>query len=135
MNRKFSILAILVIFAVPMILYYGFKATPDKNSVSLAQAIGSKPVVIDFSSQLCLECKELAKTLDPIEKNYTNKIVFKKVIINTATPEEEALMKKYKVTVVPTLVFLDKKGNVYKRTEGALPKQELEGYLNQLSKQ
>ena len=43
-------------------------------------------------------------------------------------------MKKYNVRVVPTLVFINKKGQVIKVTEGAIPKQEIEGYLNSIIK-
>ena len=132
MNRKINILVIILIFIVPVVLYYSFKTAPNLNSVSMAQVIGTKPVVLDFSSQMCMECKELAKNLEPVEKGYKDKIVFKKIIVNSASAEDQKLMNKYNVNVVPTLVFLDKNGKVVRKTEGNLSKEELKGYLNQL---
>jgi len=43
-------------------------------------------------------------------------------------------MKKYNVRVVPTLVFINKNGQVVKVTEGAIPKEEIERYIDSIIK-
>jgi len=129
MGKHFNLIAILAIFIVPVIMYYSLhSSTQDTASI----ATGIKPTVIDFSSEMCLECKELKKVMDQVEPKYDKKIVFKKIMITSANAEDQKLVKKYGVKVVPTLVYLDKNGKVLKKTEGALTKTELERNFNRL---
>lgn len=132
MRKNNSFFIIFSVIAIPLILYFAFKPSSSDNSANLAQAIGSKPVVLDFSSEMCLECKEFSQILQPEEKKYSNKIFFKNIIINSDDKETKELLKKYNVKVVPTLVFIDKQGKVVRTTEGSIPKSTLENYLNQL---
>jgi len=128
---------IFIIFAIlvfPVVLYYAMKsASAEDPQMTGAAVTANKPQVIDFSSELCLECKHLKAVLDPLEPKYSDKIIFRKIMVNSASPEEQKLMKKYNVSVVPTLVFLNRQGKVVRVTEGSMPKNELEGYLKKLS--
>lgn len=133
MRKNNSFFIIFSIIAIPLILYFAFKPASGDNIANLDQAIGTKPVVIDFSSELCLECKELNKVLTPEEKKYSSKIYFKKLTINSDDKETKDLIKKYNVKVVPTLVFINKQGKVVRTTQGCLPASTLENYLNQLT--
>lgn len=134
MSKYKNILIIFAILIVPVILYYNVKSNSAEKTISIKQMFAAKkPVVLDFSSPLCMECKELNKVLIPTEEKYKDKIIFRKISIDTINPEETQLMKKYNVNVVPTLVFLDKKGNIINRTEGRLTQTQLEGYLNKLT--
>jgi thiol:disulfide interchange protein len=69
----------------------------------------------------------------PVEQKYKNKVAFVDIDVANRTPETQALMRKYNVRVVPTLVFINKQGQVVKVTEGSMPKQQLEGYLDSIS--
>jgi thioredoxin-like negative regulator of GroEL len=129
MKKHFNLTLILAIFIIPVVMYYSFRST-DTDTISIAKGI--KPTVIDFSSEMCLECKELKKVLDQVEPKYCTKIIFKKILVNSANKEEKVLIKKYGVNVVPTLVYLDKNGNLVKKTEGSLTKEELERNLNRI---
>ncbi|OGI19881.1 MAG: hypothetical protein A2287_01840 [Candidatus Melainabacteria bacterium RIFOXYA12_FULL_32_12] len=133
MNKYKNFLVITLIIIVPVILYYAFKSGSVDNPINIAQAFTSKkPVVLDFSSELCLECKELDKVLKPAIEKYNDKIVFEKIPINSNNPDYEKLIEEHGVNVVPTLVFIDKKGKTIQITEGSLTKEELERYLNKL---
>ncbi|OGH96969.1 MAG: hypothetical protein A2104_04470 [Candidatus Melainabacteria bacterium GWF2_32_7] len=133
MNKYKNFLVITLIIIVPVILYYAFKSGSVDNPINIAQAFTSKkPVVLDFSSELCLECKELDKVLKPAIEKYNNKIIFEKIPINSNNPDYEKLIEEHGVNVVPTLVFIDKKGKTIQITEGSLTKEELERYLNKL---
>lgn len=134
MNRKSSLLVILLIFALPVLLYYVTKS-PKENSASAALAeAANKPKVLHFSQVMCSECRKLEGIMKPVEEEYKNKVVFVHIDVANRTPETTALMQKHKVRVVPTLVFVNKKGQVIKTTEGAIPKEELERYLDSISK-
>ncbi|MDD3012669.1 MAG: thioredoxin family protein [Candidatus Gastranaerophilales bacterium] len=129
MKKHMNLAIIVAIFIIPIMLYYSFKST-DQDTASIAT--GLRPTVIDFSSEMCMECRELKKVMDQVEPKYDKKIIFKKIMINSASSEDQKLVKKYEVKVVPTLVYLDKNGKVIKKTEGALPKEELERNFNRL---
>ncbi|MFH0703011.1 MAG: thioredoxin family protein [bacterium] len=128
MKKNKNLLIILLIFILPLALFY-FKAFWSEEYVSVAQVFGSKPIVLDFGSEMCLECKELDKVMNPVKAKYKDKIVFKKISVNSYDPETEQLIKEYGVNVVPTLVFINKEGKQVKTVEGCLPQYELESYL------
>jgi thioredoxin-related protein len=129
MKKNFNLVIILAIFIIPVVLYYTFKST---NQDTASIATGIRPTVMDFSSEMCLECKELKKVMDKVEPKYSKKIIFKKIMINSTNSEDQKLVKKYGVNVVPTLVYLDNNGNIVTKTEGALKKVDLERNFNRL---
>lgn len=133
-NKNRNLFIILSILIIPLAMYFVLKTSAEENLGSFAEASASKPVVLDFTSPLCLECKELKKVLEPAEKKYHDKITFKKINVNSTAGNTQSLVKKYNVNVVPTMVFLNKEGKVVKRTEGSMPKAELESYLDKLVK-
>lgn len=129
MRKHFNLAIIIAIFVIPVVLYYSLNST---NQDMASIATGIRPSVIDFSSEMCLECKQLKKVMDQVEPKYSQKINFKKVMVNSAKSEDQALVKKYGVNVVPTLIYLDKNGKQVNKTEGALTKEELERNFNRL---
>lgn len=134
MNRKSSLLVIILIFALPVMLYYVLKAPKENlSSAALAEA-ANQPKVLHFSQTMCSECKKLEGYYVPIKQKYQGKVVFIEIDVANGASETQTLMQKYNVRVVPTLVFINKNGKVIKVTEGAIPQEELEGYLNSISK-
>lgn len=135
MNRKSSLLIIILVFALPVLLYYATRS--HREGISTASSVAeaaNKPKVLHFSQQMCSECRTLEGIMQPVENEYKNQVVFVHIDVSDRQPANEALIQKYKVRVVPTLVFINKNGKVIKRTEGSMPKEELEGYLNSIIK-
>jgi len=135
MNRKSSLLIVLLIFALPVLLYYAIKGPNKENSsmAALAEA-ANQPKVLHFSQTMCSECKKLEGYYGQVKQKYQGKVVFVEIDVADGTPATQSLMKKYNVKVVPTLVFINKNNQVVKVTEGAIPQAELEGYLNSINK-
>lgn len=133
MNNKINLLIILAIFILPIILYHSYSSSNNEAYMNEAKAVMSKPKVMDFSSELCYECKELDKAMKPLEPKYKDKIIFKKIYINTKSAESQKMIKKYAINVVPTLVFINKEGKVVRKVEGSISQQKLEGYLKSLA--
>ncbi len=131
MNKKLNLVIILVILAVPALMYHFAKA-PSENNASIAIAGINKPVLLQFSSLMCHDCKKLEKEIQPLKIKYQDKVVFRKINVSNRTAEVNQLIKKYNVNVVPTLVFIDKNGTTIKITEGYLPKIKLETYLDRM---
>ena len=131
MKQKISLYVMALIMILPLAVYAIFKAPQD--SAALAASDG-KPVVVEFSSPMCSECIKLKKVLDIVEPQYSDKVVFNKI---NAARLDRATMKqveKYEVKVVPTTVFLDKKGNVVAKTEGAMAQETFTRQLDELLK-
>ncbi|MBN1153386.1 thioredoxin fold domain-containing protein [candidate division KSB1 bacterium] len=84
------------------------------NGQSIEQLlVDDKPVIIDFYADWCAPCKEMdSKTFsndEIIEKAKTFTMV--KVDLTSYKEETNTFKNKYKVTGMPTFVFLDEKGD------------------------
>lgn len=118
----------LAILILPMVTYFVLDKThADKTSFE-AQAAG-KPAVIKFASTMCLDCKRLGTVFNEVMPKYEGQVAYEQINAQANDKRTDALIKKYNVTVVPTVVFLKKDGTVYKRTEGFYDKNQLETYL------
>jgi thiol:disulfide interchange protein DsbD len=103
-----------VAFAIPKQEAPGVKWDKyDAKKIAEARAAG-KPVVIDFSADWCLPCKELD------EKTFTDpKVIaeldrFVRVKADLTMPDDattKALTAQYQVVGVPTILFLDAQGS------------------------
>ncbi len=125
----------LAILIIPMASYYVLdKMNADKTGFE-AQASYNKPVVIKFYSSMCLDCKKLETVMKEVMPKYADKVTYQNINGQSSDKASEALVQKYNVNLVPTMVFIKKDGSTYKRTEGCLSRQELESILDGLLKQ
>lgn len=87
------------------------------------------PVLVDFVADWCGPCKLIAPFIDWASQDYKGKLkVFK--IDHDANPQ---LVEKYKVYGLPTLIlFKDGQEVSGSRREGAITKDKLKVYLDQL---
>lgn len=80
------------------------------------------PVVVDFSASWCGPCKQMHPIFDKLARKYHGKVRFIYVDVDKA-PQ---LAKQYGIEAVPTLLFVDTKGQI-NRQIGALSEEALEG--------
>lgn len=130
MKQKLSIVAILLIMALPITFYSIFKAPQNYNTA--AQAAVDKPMVIEFSAPLCSECLKLKKVLEVVEPEYTEKVTFQKISTQVQDKNVSDKIQKYSVRVVPTTIFVDKNGNIVKKHEGSMSPEYLKKSLDEL---
>ncbi len=122
MNKK-SLFTILVILILPVLAFFGL--TFNKDTSIIAQATG-KPQIIKFSSTMCLECKEVEKVFKELMPKYEDKVEYTEIIVDNRNDMKNALIKKYRVTLVPTIIMLHSDGTQAKRIESSLPADEME---------
>jgi len=127
MNKNVAI--ILLVLILPVVAYFLLDKT---QAVSTSNIDTNKPTVIKFTSDMCSECQKLDEIFPTVFPKYSKKINLVKVQVQKRTKENQDLINKYNVTLVPTMVFLKGNGKVLLRTEGSMPAQELEKHLKDL---
>ncbi len=124
----FSTTVVLLSLTKPEYLSPAFSENPDQKTASLtiwtpyseaalaAAVAESKPVLLDFYADWCGACHELE------EKTYTQSEFieiskqFKLIKFDATedTPENQKILKKYGVQGLPTVLFINRKGDLLK---------------------
>ena len=91
--------------------------TPAKPSVAK---------VLDFSATWCGPCRQLAPTIETLEKEYAGKVVFEKIDVD----QNSELAGKYGIEAIPTLVYLDALGQEIERTTGIVSETDIRRILD-----
>ena len=127
MNK--NILVILLIFLLPLGLYWGL--TKDKKITVVPSIAFSGPEIIKFSSPMCYECQELDKIFNEIYPGFANKISLRKIDVTNNDKITKELIKNYDVKLVPTCIFKNEEGNIIRKTEGSIQPKILENYMKE----
>lgn len=138
--RKNIIVAALVLI-VPLAAFWllnNANTTTAKTNVEVPKqeqvkevAIG-KPQVLKFTSTMCLDCQTMNKLFKEVFPKYQDKIVMTEISVQDGKAFTNEQIKKYNVTLVPTMIFIDSENNQVQRIEGAIEKEVLENYLKEL---
>jgi thioredoxin 1 len=100
------------------------------NEASFEKAVLQSPVptIVDFWASWCGPSKMIAPLLDEIAREEEGRVRITKVNID----DEPALMQRYGVRAVPTLLFF-KNGELKEQVVGGLPKKAIVDRLNKLA--
>jgi thiol:disulfide interchange protein DsbD len=102
------------------------------NPAMLASAAESRrPVLIDFSADWCIPCREMDHStfVDPAVVREAARFVRMKANLTAQDKTNEALMSKYEIQGVPTTLMINSSGTVKRRKVGYVGPQE---YLSDL---
>ncbi len=127
MNK--NIIWILLIFLVPLAVYWGLTR---EDAASLPAIATTGDEVIKFSSPMCSECQDLEKVFEEVFPKYNDKVSLTKIDVSKSDKNCKALIKEYKVTLVPTTVFKNQDGKITRRIEGTMQSKILDNYLAEL---
>lgn len=128
--NKFNTILILAIFLCPLALYSVMSHLGYHGNVSNAE--GVKPKMVMITSTMCSECVKMKKVLEKVQPSYQKNISFERYDANS--PGAKPYIDKYNITLVPTLIFFERDGSLYKKIEGGIPQDVLENYLKELKK-
>jgi len=100
------------------------------NEASFEKAVLQSPipVLVDFWAPWCGPCKMIAPLLDEIARENEGRFRVAKVNID----DEQALMQRFNVNAVPTLLFFSG-GELKDQLRGGAPKQAIIEMLNNLA--
>jgi len=95
---------------------------PKPEPEKVAQKPKDLPKMWDFGSTNCMPCKTMKEILDPMIVDYKGKVDIR--IINVY--EETELTKQFRISVIPTQVFIDAAGRELFRHIGVYPRDSIE---------
>jgi len=111
----FVIIAVITGVIVGIVL--GTSGGASENSNGGGGSSTAKPTLMDIGSTSCIPCQQLQPVLENLRSDYGNKVNVKFYDAwNTTTGANMAT--KYKVTNIPTLIFLDANGKEVARMTG-----------------
>ncbi len=98
--------------------------TPKKTEKTDAQ-IKPEITFVELGSVSCIPCKKMQPVMEAIEKKYGDQI---KVIFHDVW-KDESKAEEFKVSTIPTQVFLDKDGKEIHRHVGFYPEAAIDKFL------
>lgn len=130
--KKWLLICFILFF--PMGLYAVMSNNHQDNAAFESQIVHAqgKPCVYKFASTMCKDCIELEKILNTLTPEYSDKINFVYYNVDKNDKKVKAMIKKYGLTVVPSMIFVDENGNEKLKIEGLVSREELEKQLKAL---
>jgi thiol:disulfide interchange protein DsbD len=134
-----SALGVVAIAALIFLLYP--RKTPEKlrfepfNSQLLASATEArKPVLIDFSADWCIPCREMEHStfIDPSVVSEAKRFVRMKANLTAQDKKTQELTGKFEIQGVPTTMLIDSAGKVTQRKVGYIGPSEMLSDLRQV---
>lgn len=127
MNKNTIIL--LLIFVLPLITYF-YVSKNNESTVTVSNI--TKPKIIKFTSTLCGECQRMDTVIKEVYPKYQKDIELISVPVQNQTEYNQEMISKYNVTLVPTIVLLNKNQHIQKRIEGYIDRTTFDNYLREI---
>ncbi len=121
-NVILALIAALVLSTLP------HSAAAEDNRLVMAARAGLHPVVVDFGKGQCTQCIKQGEAIEALRGELGEEVGFEFVHVI----KEAALTGEYQVFMIPTLVFLDERGDEVYRYVGLLDAAALREKINEL---
>ncbi len=125
-----NIITIALIFVLPLTAYFIMNGNSDGITASAKD--NGHPNIIVFTSAMCMDCKKMKSLLNEVEPVYNSKVNFTHINALDNNKQVKEQIRKYNITLVPTLVYTDENGNPKNKTEGYIEKEQLISKIEEL---
>jgi thioredoxin 1 len=115
-----------VIIVLSILLLIGVLSAAEKTITKSKAKVKPLVTFVELGSVSCIPCKQMKPVMAEIEKEYGDKI---EVIFHDVNKDRQ-MASKYKIKLIPTQVFLDKKGKEFFRHEGFFPASEIKKLID-----
>ncbi len=116
-----------ITFVLALLIVAGCAPRQTPAPAAQAQAQPETPTNLpklwDFWATWCPPCKQLTPIVEALASEYAGKIEIKSINVD----ENRDLAQKFEIKAIPTLVFLDAKGNELSRIVGLVPRDTIVG--------
>lgn len=119
----------LVYLLIPRPVAPQLSFTPYSQKVLAEAAAEGRPILLDFSADWCIPCHEMENTTfrDPAVLKAASRFVRVRADLTAQNKRNQTIISKFDIMGVPTVVLIDSKGQIRKRTVGYVgPEQMLE---------
>lgn len=99
----------------------------ESQAKSSKKAVKPKVTFIELGSVRCIPCRKMQPVMKSIEKKYGKQV--KVIFYDVWTEKSKIKAREYNIKLIPTQVFLDKKGKEFFRHEGFYPESEIDKLL------
>lgn len=127
MNKNTIVLAL--VFVLPLVTYFYMSNRCESNATISGT---TKPKIIKFTSNLCGECQRMDGVIKEVYPKYKESIELVSIPVQVQNEYNNDMVSKYQVTLVPTIILLNKNQSIQKRIEGYLDSNTFEKYLKEL---
>lgn len=116
-----ALVLVLLAIAVVVVVKATTTAAPAASPTPAPMTNAPLPKLVDLGSTTCIPCKEMAPILEELRQEYKGQVEveFINVSDNVAAADE------YRISVIPTQIFLDADGKEVFRHEGFFPKADI----------
>lgn len=126
-----SALGVVSVIAFVVLLYPRHSSEPLRFEPFTSELLASaaeqrKPVLIDFSAEWCIPCREMEHStfIDPSVVTESKRFVRMKANLTAQDQRTEELTSKYEIQGVPTTMLIDSAGKVKERKVGYIGPRE-----------
>ncbi len=113
-------------------MFSGIKPVTSEDIKAIYPEMAGKPLLIEFRSKYCLDCKRMAPVLEGLFPHYPN-MQTRVYDIKTDRKKNRAVFEAFQPSIVPILVFVRFDGTIQNILYGFHPKADLKGELDLLN--
>ena len=114
---RFSIIGFIILVVIGIVVFKQIQK-PKSNFTENQSGL---PKMLELGSTTCVPCKMMLPIVEELKSKYEGKILFEFIDV-IENPNE---IKKYKINVIPTQIFLNEKNVEFFRHTGFFSKDDI----------
>jgi thioredoxin 1 len=130
MHRRILTTALMVVLVATLVT--ACSSEPDKQppaATAGALTTPGRPAVLEFGAKTCLPCIQMQKVFAELTASHGDQVDFRLIYAD----EQRQLFPRFRITLIPTQIFVDAQGREVERHIGPLTRDEMLAKLKQLN--